>query len=398
MRIVDVCEFYSPNGGGVRSYVDRKMLLLAEIGHELIVLAPAAEDSIEERETGGTIIWIKAPALPFDKNYRMFWDAPIIHEWLDKLKPDVVEASSPWRPAWIVGKWAGSVPKVLFVHGDPMVSYPYRWFGKVVPRDKIDKAFEWFNRYLRRATLLFDRVVTCGPSIDKRLRGRNICETDLISLGIDRSVFSPDLRDMSLRADLLAQCDLPESAHLLMGVGRHHPEKRWPMVIDAVQAAATKMPIGLVQIGQGMDSAAIEKQVGENPHIRLFKPIYDRLQLARLLASADALVHGCEGEAFGTIAAEALASGLPMIVPDDGACAEIARPEFAEIFASNNTASASAAVIAMCSRDQDEVRAAARAASFHVRSDRDHVRDLVAHYQALIDAPYRVGQPVKDLA
>ncbi len=43
MRIVDVCEFYSPTGGGIRSYVDRKMQLLAEAGHELIVLAPGAE-------------------------------------------------------------------------------------------------------------------------------------------------------------------------------------------------------------------------------------------------------------------------------------------------------------------------------------------------------------------
>ena len=385
MHIVDVCEFYSPHGGGVRSYVDRKLSLLADIGHDLTILAPAAEDSIEKRDSGGTIIWIKSPALPFDKNYRMFWDASIIHEWLDKLQPDIVEASSPWRPAWIVGKWESTTPKVFFVHGDPMVSYPYRWFGQVVPRERIDKAFEWFNRYLRRATALFDSVVTCAPSIDKRLRSRNICQTNMISLGIDRSVFSPDLRDESLRADLLAQCDLPESAYLLIGVGRHHPEKRWPMLIDAVGAAATKLPLGFVQIGQGMDSAAIEKQVGDNPHIRLFKPTYDRLQLARLLASADALVHGCEGEAFGTIAAEALASGLPMIVPDDGACWEIARPEFAELFEANNTAAASAAILAMCARDQEQVRAAARAASYDVRSDKDHVRDLVAHYQDLID-------------
>ena len=95
MRIVDVCEFYSPTGGGIRSYVDRKMQLLAEAGHELIVLAPGAEDREEVRATGGRIIWVKAPPLPFDANYRMFWDAAPIHAWLDRLHPDVVEASSP---------------------------------------------------------------------------------------------------------------------------------------------------------------------------------------------------------------------------------------------------------------------------------------------------------------
>ena len=37
------------------------------------------------------------------------------------------------------------------------------------------------------------------------------------------------------------------------------------------------------------------------------------------LASADALVHGCEAETFCLVAAEARASGTPMIVPDRGA-------------------------------------------------------------------------------
>jgi alpha-1,6-mannosyltransferase len=384
MRIVDVCEFYSPNGGGVRSYVDRKMLLLAEMGHELIVLAPGAHDSIEERETGGTIIWIKAPSMPFDANYRMFWDAAPIHAWLDKLNPDVVEASSPWRPLWIVGKWAGNAAKVFFLHSDPVVSYPYRWFGKVASRERIDAAFEWFNRYLRRATPLFDSVVVCGRSLSKRLSERDIHPVTCVSLGIDRSAFSPTLRDETLRADLLAQCDLPDTAHLLIGVGRHHPEKRWSLVIDAVQAAGSQQPIGLILIGQGMDSAPLEKQIGANPHIRMFRPVYDRPQLARLLASSDALIHGCEGETFGLVASEALASGLPLIVPDEGGCSEIALPPFSERFVANDAASAKDAILAFCARDPNQLRLEANHAAMTVRSDRDHIQQLVVHYEHVI--------------
>lgn len=384
MRIVDVCEFYSPNGGGVRSYVDRKMRLLAEMGHELIVLAPAAQDSIEERETGGKIIWIKAPAMPFDANYRMFWDAAPVHAWLDRLNPDVVEASSPWRPLWIVGKWSGNAVKVFFLHSDPVVSYPYRWFGKVASRERIDAAFEWFNRYLRRATPLFDSVVVCGQSLGKRLSERNIKPVTCVSLGIDRSAFSPNLRDDMLRAELLAQCDLPVTAHLLIGVGRHHPEKRWSLVIDAVQAAGAQQPIGLILIGQGMDSATLEKQIGANPHIRMFSPVYDRPQLAQLLASSDALIHGCEGETFGLVASEALAAGSPLIVPNEGGCSEIALPTFSESYVSNDAASAKDAILAFCARDAGEVRFAAKQAATTVRSDNDHIRELIVHYERLI--------------
>ena len=47
MRIVDVNEYYCPTGGGVRTYIDRKMRLLADLGHELIVIAPGHENRLE---------------------------------------------------------------------------------------------------------------------------------------------------------------------------------------------------------------------------------------------------------------------------------------------------------------------------------------------------------------
>jgi alpha-1,6-mannosyltransferase len=389
MRIVDVCEFYSPRGGGVRSYVDRKMVLMAEAGHELVVLAPSTEDRIEERRGGGRIVWIKAPAMPFDRNYRMFWDAEPVHAWLDRLRPDVVEASSPWRPAWIVGSWRGDATRIFFMHNDPVVSYPYRWFGPVAPRERIDRMFEWFNRYLRRIAPQYDSVVVCGDSLRRRLDERGVGPLACMPLGIDSASFSPALRDEDLRAALLAECDLPPGATLLIGVGRHHPEKRWPLVIDAVQAAGARAPIGLVLIGDGMDRPAVERRVMGNPHIRLFRPVYDRPQLARLLASADALIHGCEGETFGLVASEALASGLPLIVPDEGGCAEIARPEYSELWRARDARAASEAILRFMSRDRASVRAEAGRAAAEVRSDRQHVAGLVAHYEALRSRPSR---------
>ena len=36
MRIVDVCAFYAPRGGGVKTYVERKLQAGAAAGHEII--------------------------------------------------------------------------------------------------------------------------------------------------------------------------------------------------------------------------------------------------------------------------------------------------------------------------------------------------------------------------
>jgi alpha-1,6-mannosyltransferase len=389
MRIVDVCEFYSPKGGGVRTYIDRKMSLLAELGHELVVLAPGEEDRTEERPGGGRIEWLKAPALPFDRNYRMFWDAEPVHRALDAIRPDVVEASSPWRPAWIVGGWKGDAAKAFFLHNDPVVSYPYRWFGAVAPRERIDRAFAWFNRYLSRIVPQFDSVVVGGRSLAQRLTDRGIGPVTCIGMGIERDAFSPFRRDAGLRARLLAQCGLPEEATLLIGVGRHHPEKRWPLVIEAAQAVGAHHPVGLVLIGDGIDRKNVTRAVGGDPHVRLFRPVYERPRLAKILASADALVHGCEGETFGMVASEALASGLPLIVPDEGGCADIAEPAFAETWRANDARAAADAILRFLDRDRAAVRAAAREAALTARSDRDHAAALADHYAGLLSGEAR---------
>ena len=204
-------------------------------------------------------------------------------------------------------------------------------------------------------------------------------------LGIERSWFSPDLRDERLRAALLAQCGLPPEGHLLLGMGRHHKEKRWPLVIDAVEAAANDLPVGLVLLGDGPERGALEKRIADSPHIRIFRPVYDRVRLSRIMASCDALVHGSDAEPFGLVASEALASGLPLIGPDEGGFAEIAEPLFAETYAARDTYSAADAIRRMFAREPAIVRAAARVAAGKVRSDHDHAAELMAYYQGLLD-------------
>ena len=100
-------------------------------------------------------------------------------------------------------------------------------------------------------------------------------------MGVEANLFSPDRRDPAVRARLLEMCDLPESAHLLMGVGRLSAEKRWPMVIDAVTAASQRHPIGLVLLGAGSQRARILKRIAGNPHIRLLTPERNRQRFAR---------------------------------------------------------------------------------------------------------------------
>ena len=169
MRIIDVCAFYSPHGGGVRTYVEQKRARAAEAGHALVLIVPGAEDKVDRGPSGDEIVHIASPRLPLDRRYRYFAEAAPVHAALDRLAPDIVEASSPWRTASIVAGWRSDVPRALVMHADPMASYAYRWFGRVAARATIDRHFEWFWSHLRRTARGHDLVVAANSQLAGRL-------------------------------------------------------------------------------------------------------------------------------------------------------------------------------------------------------------------------------------
>ncbi|MGQ7383445.1 hypothetical protein ACTGY9_12475, partial [Streptococcus suis] len=90
MRIVDVCAFWTPHGGGVRTYIEGKMRATRHRGDEIVVVVPG--ERLETAVTdGGTIGSIPGPRFPLDTRYRYFNDEEAMHRVLDDLMPDVVE-------------------------------------------------------------------------------------------------------------------------------------------------------------------------------------------------------------------------------------------------------------------------------------------------------------------
>ena len=134
MRIADVSAFYTPGGGGVRTYVERKLAFAEQAGIELAVIVPGASDRVEPRGRNSRLIHIASPKLILDRRYRYFADAAPVHAALDAFAPHFVEASSPWRTASIVAGWDGAAPRALVMHADPLAAYAYRWFGNIMPR------------------------------------------------------------------------------------------------------------------------------------------------------------------------------------------------------------------------------------------------------------------------
>ena len=386
MRIVDVNGFYTPRGGGVKTYVQRKLAAAPMLGHDVIILAPGDGDSDVRVNEFARIVTLDNPAFPLDRRYHYFGDEAALHRALERLQPDVVECSSPWTSPNMVARWGGAAVRSLVMHCDPLAAYPYRWFGGIMDRASIDRGFDWFWRHLRRLDSRYDIVISASPSLSSRLTGGGMTRVVTEPMGVEPHIFSADLRDDSLRADLLARCGLQPDATLLVGVGRFSPEKRWPMVIEAVIAAGYNRPVGLVLIGTGRDRGRMDKAAAGSPHIQTIAPIMDRQKLAALLASGDALIHGGdENETFCMVAAEARASGLPLIVPNVGGAADQADRGIGRTYRAGDAADLARAITAFLDEDPAAQLAAARARAPTVRTMDDHFRNLFGRYAALLE-------------
>jgi alpha-1,6-mannosyltransferase len=299
----------------------------------------------------------------------------------------------------MVGRWHGGASRSLVMHADPLAAYAYRWLGGVVPTQRIDRMFGWFWRHLRGLGRMFDSVICANEQLAARLRDGGLGNAQTVPMGVEGRLFSPSLRSAAVREEALGALGLDARGTLLLGVGRFSAEKRWNMVLRAVGEAARRRPVGMLLVGDGSKKFGLELVANRTRHVALLPPIRDREELARLIASADALVHGCEAETFCMVAAEARASGIPLIVPDRGAAVGQLVSGAGTVFRSGSQISLERAIGRFLDRGPELQRAAAVRAS-RVRTMDEHFADLFAHYEALAPqhAAHAAPQATAELA
>jgi alpha-1,6-mannosyltransferase len=395
VKIVDISEFYSPTGGGVRNYVDHKFKAAARHGHFLTVIAPGTENRVEPRE-GGRIAWVKTPQLPFDRNYRMFWGAKDVWRIVDDEEPDVLEGSSPWRGGWIASRWQGRAAKMMFLHQDPIAVYPQTLLSGRMSPATIDKLFGWYWHYLRRLSAGFDGCVVAGSWLAKRFADHGLGNLNVVPFGVETKWFGGGLRDAATRQEMLAECGLGPDAALLVNIGRHHPEKRVGTAIDAVTIAQQTRPVGLFIIGDGFIHASIKAKAARAANVHVAGWVTDRATLARMLASADALLHGSSAETYGFSVAEALCCGTPVIVPNAGGAGDLASPDYAGTYPPGDAALAAKAILDLLARDRASLSSAAlEAGKRRIGDIEGHFEKLFALYEQAVKAK-RARTPAND--
>jgi alpha-1,6-mannosyltransferase len=254
--------------------------------------------------------------------------------------------------------------------------------------------FGWFWRYLRRLNQCFDGSVVTGAWLAERFARQGLRNLHVVPFGVDRSLFGPGRRVEALRRAMLAECGLGPEAALLVNVGRHHPEKRIGLLIDATTRVQRIRPIGLYIVGDGYSHAGVRARAARAKHIHVAGRINDRDKLAEMIASADALVHGGASETYCFAVAEALCVGTPVVTPSAGGAGELARQDYGETFAAGSAGAAADAILRLLARDRAQLsRAAQRAADRRIGDMSNHFEKLLALYTR-IEAHSRAARSV----
>ena len=313
MKILDVTEFYSLRGGGVRSHLTAKNHILCQLGHEHRVLAPGPV----ERSTQ-SVEMLGGPPLPYDPTYHLLWRVDKVRAAIRRERPDVLEIHSPYVAA--LGCLSASPRdfgiRTLFWHSDFIDTYRRVLLARL-PRneDVVRPLWRWVRRIGRACSL----TIAASALQRDKLAAHGVPDVELVPIGVDKEIFNPAAHDPKRRAELLGDQEV-----LLVAVGRFAVEKRWDVVLDAYERLRARgVRATLAMFGDGPERARLERRAG--PGVRFFGFEQDRAALAAALAVADALVHGCPHETFGATIAEAVACGAGIVVPDDGGAAEQAR-------------------------------------------------------------------------
>jgi alpha-1,6-mannosyltransferase len=323
---------YHATSGGIRTFYDALLASASSQRRFMHLVVPADADRTDELDRWTTIHRVRAARSPwFDRRYRLlrpdhYWSrrSPV-GRILSVVRPDLVEVCDKYtlshvgrllRAGWY---WRGHRPTVVGLSCERM--------------DDNVAAYLPGGRYLVRAAHAYLRVLYAPAfdvhvansryTADELLTGAGLDAVEVRGMGVDADLFAAARPDPTLRQTLLtAAGGRPDSA-LVLYVGRVSPEKQIDPLVHAVGGLGRRAGVPdmrLVVVGDGPSLPALRRLAARVAPGRVVfaGTISDRTELARVYASADVFVHTNPREPFGIAPLEAMAAGVPVVVPGSG--------------------------------------------------------------------------------
>ena len=304
-RVAIIAEAFLPKVDGVSKTAYLSLRYLQQTGREVIVIAPdyapthIGESSVYAMPSFG--VWV-APET------RVGLPHPQVMQRLEEFKPDLVHMFSPFilsLTGMAYARQAG-IPVIANYQTDlPGYAGAYGWnFLSQMARDWLRFIHNNCHSTLAPSTWTMQQLHEWGYHRVRRW-GR----------GVNSQRFNPNRRNDITRARLLNGRD-PKSM-LVVYVGRLAPEKHVDLLADVARLPGVALTI----IGDGPLREELETQfAGSGAY---FAGYLFGDDLADAYASADAFIFTGTQETFGQVVQEALASGLPSVIVNQGGITDL---------------------------------------------------------------------------
>ena len=274
------------------------------IEHHVVTLFGDGELSQEIRDLGIQVHVLDLR--PYLRKRKFFAATFEVQTLLENLRPDLVEAHLTWsRFIALFAAWRADVPlRIGFEQGD---LYLNSWKFRVA------------NFF---AQSLAHRVVVCSDALAEWAhRTHGICRSRLLVMHncVDLARFSkngPKAQDLEFSHETTVFC--------AVGTLGHGINKRVDVCIRALataRLAGTKA--ALVICGDGEQRSELEELAQSLGIASYVKLLGTRSDVAQVLRACHVFCHAAPFEPFGIVAIEAMAIGLPIVVPSSGGVREI---------------------------------------------------------------------------
>jgi glycosyltransferase involved in cell wall biosynthesis len=375
-RVAIFAESFLPKVDGVSKTAFLTLRYLQRSGREVLVFAPdIAPHAVGESRVVPlpSVAWYKAP------ESRMALPHPmIISQHLNSFKPDLIHLFSPALlslGAAIMGR-QNHIPVVANYQTD-LPSYANHYNLAL-----FSQALKDTLRYLHNQCHL-----TLVPSnwTASQLQGAGYHRLRKWGRGVNAGHFHPSRRTSEWRARLLNGRD-PNSL-LCIYVGRLANEKR----VDLLLEVARTPGIALTIIGDGALRHELETLfAGTNTHFTGY--LYGE-DLAHAYASADAFMFTGACETFGQVVQEAMSSGLPCVVMNQGGVTDLVTDGVNGFTCPPDSQAFAAAAVALRDDVTLRERMAAASRAYAERNPWEAVlAQLETHYGEALELNDRMGR------
>ncbi len=306
LRLAIFTETFLPKVDGIVTVTCILLDYLRKVGAEALIFAPGPHP---ESYAGYRVISIPGVPLPVYPEVTMALPGKRSLEALQEFDPTIVHVMNPVLTGLKGMMFARSLRKPLVASFQAHLMEMVRFYGFGVFQEPL-----WYlHRYVYSHA---DYCLAPSRRIITELQAHGFGQVGLWRRGVDISRFSPNYADEAVRYELSG--GNPDKV-LLLSVGRLAPEKQVEHILPVLDAVPNTH---LAIVGDGPYREKLEEIfAGRSVTFTGYKSGED---LSRAYASADIFMFPSSTiETFGLVAAEAMASGVPVVSSNVGGVPEI---------------------------------------------------------------------------